>query len=69
MPVPSSGAKARDEWREVRMSDERAGFLSTCREESEERIEQDFDLHEQIRGVPRGYDPLVAGRKPEKGRQ
>ena len=51
------------------MSDERAGFLSALREESEERIEQDFDLHEKIRGIPRGYDPLVAGRKPEKGRQ
>jgi hypothetical protein len=36
------GAKARDEWREVRMSDERAGFLSARREESEKRIEQDF---------------------------
>jgi hypothetical protein len=34
--------KARDEWREVRMSDERARFLSAWREESEERIEQDF---------------------------
>jgi hypothetical protein len=30
---------ARDVWREVRMSDERAGFLE---EESEERIEPDF---------------------------
>jgi hypothetical protein len=29
----------RDVWREVRMSDERAGLLE---EESEERIEQDF---------------------------
>jgi hypothetical protein len=36
------GVKARDEWREVRMSDERAGDLSAWREESKERIEQDF---------------------------
>jgi hypothetical protein len=39
---PLLGDKARDEWREVRMSDERARFLSGLREESEERIEQDF---------------------------
>jgi len=36
------GVEARDVWREVRMSDEQAGFLSAWREESEERIEQDF---------------------------
>jgi len=48
----------------------RAGRVSRAkREKSEERIEQDFDLQGQIRGVPRGCDPLVGGRKPEKGRQ
>jgi hypothetical protein len=32
--------EARGEWFKVRMSDERAGFLSVFREESEERIER-----------------------------
>jgi hypothetical protein len=36
--IEASG-EARGVWREVRMSDERAWFLSVFREESEERIE------------------------------
>ena len=45
------------------MSDERARF----EEESEERIEQDFDLRRQIKGVPRGMAPLVAERSSRRG--
>ncbi len=40
-------------WREVRMS--------------EERIEQDFDLRKQIRGIPRGMAPLVAEQSSRRG--
>jgi hypothetical protein len=61
-----SKERARDEESPVRA--ERAWFLYRGERSPNRERDSFVRIHKSL-GVPRGYVPLVAGLKPEKGRQ